>query len=98
MSVRDRVTRRNPALDVSLDGVTSMTTRSRQIKVASYLLLSLVAVFYIWPLFMLVNTSMKTLPEYLRDPSGLASQITFENFAEAWAALAAEALSPSTPP
>jgi raffinose/stachyose/melibiose transport system permease protein len=84
MSLRERVTRRNPALNVTLDDGTSMTTRSRQIKVASYLLLGLVAVFYIWPLFMLVNTSMKTLPEYLKDPAGLASQITFENFTEAW--------------
>lgn len=84
MSVRDRVTRRNPALDVSLDGGTSMTARSRQIKVLSYLILGLVAVFYLWPLFMLLNTSMKTLPEYLKDPAGLAESISFANFAEAW--------------
>ncbi len=84
MSVRERFGRSNPSLDMKLDEGTSMTTRSRQIRVVSYLLLGLVAVFYIWPLFMLVNTSMKTLPEYLKDPSGLAESITFENFVEAW--------------
>lgn len=85
MSVRERFSERNPALDLELDDKTvSMTTRSRQIKVVSYILLSLVAVFYLWPLFMLVNTSLKTLPEYLRDPAALARQFSFENFAEAW--------------
>lgn len=85
MSVRERFSERNPALDLELDDKTvSMTTRSRQIKVASYLILSLVAVFYIWPLFMLVNTSLKTLPEYLRDPAALATTFSFANFAEAW--------------
>ena len=66
------------------DTTASMSQRSRLVKIASYSVLSLVAVFYIWPLFMLVNTSLRPFTEYLQDPGGLAQNPSFANFAEAW--------------
>lgn len=67
-----------------VDKPASVTARSRLVKIFSYLALTLVAVFYIWPLFMLVNTSLKSVPDYLKDPAGLAPDPSFENFTEAW--------------
>ena len=61
-----------------------MVTRSRLVKVASYFLLSLVAVFYIWPFFMLINTALKGLPQYLKDPAAIVSEPSLANFGEAW--------------
>lgn len=54
------------------------------IKIISYLILFVFAVLYIGPLFLLVNTSFKTLPEFFRDPIALASGVDFTNFVEAW--------------
>ncbi len=53
-------------------------------KIVSYLILLVFALLYIGPLFMLVNTSFKTLPEFFRDATGLAESINFDNFVEAW--------------
>jgi raffinose/stachyose/melibiose transport system permease protein len=50
----------------------------------SYLILGILAVFYIWPLFMLIITSLKPLTEYFRNPAGLPSAPSLANFAEAW--------------
>ena len=51
---------------------------------ASYLILAFVAVLYIGPLLMLINTAFKTLPEFYQNPVGLASSFNFENFTDAW--------------
>ena len=67
-----------------LGEVRSMTSRSRYAKIASYLVLSLFSVFYIWPLFMLINTSLRPLTDYLKDPAGLATSPSLANFTEAW--------------
>lgn len=53
-------------------------------KVGSYAVLLLLAVVYLGPLLMLVNTSLKTTPSFMRDATGLATQPNFENFTEAW--------------
>lgn len=66
------------------DKPTSVAARSRLIKTLSYLVLSLVAVFYIWPLFMLVNTALKSLPQYLKDPAAIVTEPSLTNFGEAW--------------
>ncbi|MFN8375386.1 MAG: carbohydrate ABC transporter permease [Anaerolineae bacterium] len=50
----------------------------------SYLFLGLLAIVYLGPLLMLVNTSLKTTPSFMRDATSLAVQPHFENFAEAW--------------
>lgn len=70
--------------DVTLEETRSMTSRSRYVKIASYLILSLFSVFYIWPLFMLINTALRPLTEYLKDPAGLATSPSLTNFTEAW--------------
>lgn len=62
----------------------SVASRSRLRKAISYLVLSAVAVFYVWPLFMLINTALKSLPQYLKDPAALAGEPILANFGEAW--------------
>jgi raffinose/stachyose/melibiose transport system permease protein len=62
----------------------SASARSRQIKIASYVVLSIFAVFYIWPLLMLINTSLRPLTEFLKDPAGVATAPSLANFSEAW--------------
>ncbi len=53
-------------------------------KAISYLILAAFAVLYIGPIFMLVNVSFKTLPEFFKDPIALAENFAFDNFTEAW--------------
>ncbi len=53
-------------------------------KIVSYGFLLLLAIVYLGPLLMLVNTSLKTTPSFMRDATGLATQPNFENFTEAW--------------
>ena len=54
------------------------------VKAASYVFLILLAVIYLGPLLMLVNTSLKTTPSFMRDATGLATNPNFKNFTEAW--------------
>lgn len=56
----------------------------RRATLASYVLLAVFAVVYIVPSLMLINTSFKTLPEFFRDPIGVASTFSFDNFVNAW--------------
>ena len=62
----------------------SISAGSRRLKIASYAILSIFSIFYLWPLFLLINTSLRPLTEYLRDPAGLATSPSFDNFVEAW--------------
>ena len=57
---------------------------TRRALIASYGVLAFFSILYIGPLLMLVNTAFKTLPEFYKDPIGLASGFNFENFTEAW--------------
>jgi len=52
--------------------------------IGSYVVLLLASLLYIGPLLMLINTAFKTLPEFYKDPIGLASSFNFANFTEAW--------------
>ena len=52
--------------------------------VVSYAILAVLAVVYLGPLVMLVNTALKTLPEFGRDPVGLTQSFSFGNFGSAW--------------
>ena len=52
--------------------------------VGSYVLLLVLAILYVGPMLMLVNTALKTTPEFAKDPVGLTSTLSVENFAEAW--------------
>ncbi len=47
-------------------------------------MLLVLAVIYLGPLLMLVNTALKTPPEFAKDPVGLTTTFSFGNFAEAW--------------
>jgi raffinose/stachyose/melibiose transport system permease protein len=59
-------------------------TRIRWARVGSYLVLGIFAVIYLGPLLMLVSTSLKTLPEFMKSATALPSGLQFENFVEAW--------------
>ncbi len=52
--------------------------------VLSYLVLVLVALFYLGPLFMLLNTALKTVATFMRDPTSLTTVMNFQNFTTAW--------------
>jgi len=67
-----------------ITGGESAAARSRRMKAVSYLILGILAVFYLWPLFMLIITSLKPLMEYFRNPAGLPVAPSLANFAEAW--------------
>ena len=53
-------------------------------KVASYAILLLFAAIYVGPLLILIFASMKTLPEFFADPTGLPESIELANFGDAW--------------
>ena len=53
-------------------------------KVASYAVMVLMAIIYLGPLLMLVNTSLKTTQSFAINATGLATELNFTNFAEAW--------------
>jgi raffinose/stachyose/melibiose transport system permease protein len=86
MSLPTGLYRRRLTLEKTLedDKPVSVSARSRQVRILSYVILSLFAIFYVWPIFLLVNTSLKSLPEYLRDPAGLATEPSLVNFGVAW--------------
>ena len=53
-------------------------------KIGSYAFLVLMAIIYLGPLLMLVNTSLKTTPSFMKDPLSFASEFKLQNFVEAW--------------
>lgn len=53
-------------------------------RIASYVALIIMAILYVGPLFMLFNTSMKTLPEFFKSATSLPTSLNFDNFVEAW--------------
>ena len=52
--------------------------------VSSYAIMLLFAVIYVGPLLILIFVSMKTLPEFFADPTGLPESFQLANFADAW--------------
>lgn len=77
-SETDEVIEREPIVG------TTNRRRSLQTKTVSYAILLLFAAFYVGPLLMLVSASLKTLPQFFKDPTGLPDDLVFENFSEAW--------------
>ncbi len=53
-------------------------------KIASYGVMVLMAIIYLGPLLMLLNTSLKTMPSFSTNATGLATELYWQNFAEAW--------------
>lgn len=52
--------------------------------IGSYAVMIFFALLYVGPLLMLVNTSLKTMPSFMKDATSLATELHFENFSEAW--------------
>ena len=73
--------------EVAVAEPTGVRTRRRRLdpgRVAAYAVLILLAAVYLGPLLMLVNTALKTLPEFSKDPIGLTMTFSFRNFGDAW--------------
>ena len=58
--------------------------RRIQRKVASYTILLLFTAVYVGPLLILITASLKSLPEFFANPTGLPEGLEFSNFTEAW--------------
>lgn len=52
--------------------------------IASYAILLALTVVYLGPLLIMVNTSLMTSREFMRDATSLPKEIQFDNFSEAW--------------
>lgn len=55
-------------------------------RVVAYLLVLLIAMLYLLPLLVMINTSLKPPREFMLDPAALAREVTLSNFTEAWEA------------
>ena len=53
-------------------------------RIVSYIVLLIFAVMYLGPLLMLVNTSLKTTPEFFKNATALTTTVHLDNFVEAW--------------
>ena len=53
-------------------------------RIIAYIVLLIMAILYLGPLLMLVNTSLKTLPEFFKSATGLPASPSLDNFVEAW--------------
>lgn len=53
-------------------------------KIGSYAVLVLLAIIYLGPLLMLVNTSLKSMPLFMKNATGLATEFHLQNFVDAW--------------
>ena len=73
-----------PTDTAASDKIRSEKSNTRRAMIGSYIVLLFFSILYIGPLLMLINTSLKTLPEFFQDPIGLASSLNFDNFVEAW--------------
>jgi raffinose/stachyose/melibiose transport system permease protein len=52
--------------------------------IASYAILVLFTIIYAGPLLMLLNTSLKTMPEFMKNAVAVTQSFRFQNFADAW--------------
>jgi len=53
-------------------------------KIGSYAFLIIFTILYAGPLLMLLNTSLKTMPEFMKDAVAITKGFNFENYIEAW--------------
>jgi raffinose/stachyose/melibiose transport system permease protein len=53
-------------------------------RIASYVILVFFAIIYLGPLLMLVNTSLKSMPEFMKNATALPTSLRFQNFVDAW--------------
>jgi len=53
-------------------------------RILAYVVLLIIGILYAGPLFMLISTSLKTLPEFFRSATALPETPSLENFITAW--------------
>jgi raffinose/stachyose/melibiose transport system permease protein len=53
-------------------------------KVGIYAVLIIFAIIYAGPILMLINTSLKTLPEFMKSATSIVSKVNLQNFVDAW--------------
>lgn len=53
-------------------------------RIVSYTVLLIFAIIYAGPLLILINTSLKTLPEFMKSATSPVTSFNFQNFIEAW--------------
>jgi raffinose/stachyose/melibiose transport system permease protein len=53
-------------------------------KVTTYVVLIIFAIIYAGPILMLINTSLKSLPEFMKSATSITTKLNFDNFVEAW--------------
>lgn len=53
-------------------------------RILAYVVLIIFAIMYIGPLYMLINTSLKTLPEFFKSATALPASPNLDNFVDAW--------------
>jgi raffinose/stachyose/melibiose transport system permease protein len=69
---------------VELEAARVRRPRVDPVRIAAYVLVGIMALVYLGPMLMLVNTALKTLPEFMRDPISLTQSFSLGNFGEAW--------------
>jgi len=62
----------------------SIAPRVKWGRIGSYAILLLFAAIYLAPMLMLISTSVKTLPEFMRDATAPPTSINLNNFVDAW--------------
>ena len=53
-------------------------------RIGSYLILLIFAVIYLGPLLMLLSTSLKTMPDFMKNATALPATLNFQNYLDAW--------------
>lgn len=64
--------------------LTSVLRRLGRYHIGTYLILIFISLAFLGPLFMLVNTSLSTLPQFMKDPITPVRNLQFQNFVDAW--------------
>lgn len=58
--------------------------RSLGVKIFVYSFIALLVVVYLFPLFYVFNTSLKTEPEFIKSTLSIAKSFHFQNYVDAW--------------
>ncbi len=64
----------------------ALAGRFRPGRLLAYAAVILLALIYIIPLLIMINTSLRPAQEFMMDPAAVAREITLSNYAEAWEA------------
>ncbi len=53
-------------------------------RIGSYAILLIFGVIYLGPLLMLLSTSLKTMPDFMKNATALPATLNFQNYVDAW--------------